>query len=170
MKLCYARTRRQKSLSFTIVYDISQEPLQLQKTNGIFEICMKNYTVEWIFKPLVQIIKKKFRGASLPKRAAILHAEKSKNCAPGRKFGVTERVVRQWQKQRDELFAWDPKRWGFRGPKSGRCPELEAKLAAYVTELHDQSLLATSEMVTEKARLFALEAGIRRSRFEASRS
>lgn len=104
------------------------------------------------------------------KRAAIVHAEESNNCAAGRKFGVSERVVRQWRKQRDEIFACDAKRRGFRGPKSGRFPELEAKLAAYVTELRDRSLLVTCEMVTEKARLFALEAGIPRSRFKASRS
>ncbi|KAH8041853.1 hypothetical protein HPB51_018647 [Rhipicephalus microplus] len=65
------------------------------------------------------------------KRAAILHAEETNNCAAGRKFGIGECVVRKWRLQREEIFSCDSKRRGFRGPKSGRFSELEAKLAAY---------------------------------------
>lgn len=83
------------------------------------------------------------------KRAAILLAEETNNCAAGRKFRISERVVRQWRVQREEISC-DSKRRGFRGPKSGRFPELEKKLAAYVTDLRDRSLLVTCDMITQQ--------------------
>ncbi|KAH8021473.1 hypothetical protein HPB51_015869 [Rhipicephalus microplus] len=92
------------------------------------------------------------------KRAAILHAEETNNCAAGRKFGIGECVVRKWRLQRQEIFSCDSKRRSFRGPKSGRFLELEAKLAAYVTDLRDRSLLVTCEMVTQQARVYAMTA------------
>ncbi|XP_037502280.1 zinc finger protein 358 [Rhipicephalus sanguineus] len=104
------------------------------------------------------------------KRAAILHAEETNNCAAGRKFGVSERIVRQWRLQRNEIFACDTKRRGFRGPKSGRFPELETKLAAYVTELRERSVMVTGEMVMRRARVLASQAGIAKAHFKASRA
>ncbi|KAH8041240.1 hypothetical protein HPB51_014388 [Rhipicephalus microplus] len=101
------------------------------------------------------------------KRAAILHAEETNNCAAGRKFRIGECVVRKWRLQREEIFSCDSKRRGFRGPKSGRFSELKVKLAAYVTDLRDRSLLVTCEMVTQQARVYAVQAGIPRSRFKA---
>ncbi|XP_049275014.1 uncharacterized protein LOC125759811 isoform X1 [Rhipicephalus sanguineus] len=104
------------------------------------------------------------------KRAAILRAEETNNCAAGRKFGVSERIVRQWRLQRNEIFACDTKRRGFRGPKSGRFPELETKLAAYVTELRERSVMVTGEMVMRRARVLASQAGIAKAHFKASRA
>ncbi|KAH8029901.1 hypothetical protein HPB51_005203 [Rhipicephalus microplus] len=102
------------------------------------------------------------------KRAAILHAEETNNCAAGWKFGIGECVVQKWRLQREEMFSCDSKRRGFRGPKSGRFSKLEAKLAAYVTDLRDRSLLVTCEMVTQQARVYAVQAGIPRSQFKAT--
>ncbi|KAG0418966.1 hypothetical protein HPB47_004464 [Ixodes persulcatus] len=104
------------------------------------------------------------------KRTVIVYAEETNNCAAGHKFDVSERVVCQWRLQRSKIFSCDGKRRGFRGPKSGRFPELEDKLAVYVSEVCDRSLPVTCDMVTERARIIALEAGIPRTQFKASRS
>lgn len=100
----------------------------------------------------------------------MVYAKETNNCAAGHKFDVSERVVCQWRLQRSKIFSCDGKRRGFRGPKSGRFPELEDKLAVYVSEVCDRSLPATCDMVTERAQIIALEAGIPRTQFKASRS
>jgi transposase-like protein len=62
-------------------------------------------------------------------------AEKHGNRAAGREFSVTEFNVRDWRKQKLALqntYKW---RKAFRGPKSGKFPELDDELLEYVLDL-----------------------------------
>lgn len=103
------------------------------------------------------------------KRRVILFAENSNNCAAQREFGVNEKLIRGWRKQRDELFACSGLRRAFRGPTTGRHDALEKELRLYVEEERAKGLHVSCEDIQTKARQLALRGGIGRSAFKASR-
>jgi hypothetical protein len=63
------------------------------------------------------------------KLKVIEYAEKHGNRAAGREITVSEFNVRCWRKQKDDLLQTTNKsRKAFRGPKSGKFPELEDEI------------------------------------------
>lgn len=106
------------------------------------------------------------------KRTVILFTESTNNCAAGRKLRRfrTAFDVSSGRLQRAQIFNCDGRQRKFRGSKVGRFPELEAKLAANVANVRDQSLPVTCDMITEQALKIVSETGIPRTQFKASRA
>lgn len=69
------------------------------------------------------------------KLKVIAYAETHGNRAAGREFTVPEFNIRYWRKQKQALQETNASRKAFRGPKSGKFPDLEDKLLGYVREL-----------------------------------
>uniref|UniRef100_A0A1E1X1Z9 HTH CENPB-type domain-containing protein n=1 Tax=Amblyomma aureolatum TaxID=187763 RepID=A0A1E1X1Z9_9ACAR len=104
------------------------------------------------------------------KRNAILLAEKVGNSAAARSLDINESTIRGWRKHRQELFNCNSQRKGFRGPKKGRFPDLEHRLADFVCEQRSRLLGVSIEMLQCKARELARDAGLAPNEFKASRS
>lgn len=104
------------------------------------------------------------------KKQAILLAENRGNSSAARHLGVTESTIRGWMKFRERIFQAAPTRKAFRGPKTGRFPEIEVDLAEFVRQRRGQFLPVNAELVQIKARELAREAGVPRDTFKASRS
>ena len=68
------------------------------------------------------------------------YAEKHGNGAVGREFTIPEFNVRYWRKQKQALAQTNASRKAFRGPKTGKFPQLEEKLLEYVKELHNDGV------------------------------
>lgn len=107
--------------------------------------------------------------ASFKKKAILLSEDVGNSCA-ARRLGVNESTIRGWRKNRDRIFRAAPTRKAFRGPKSGRYPDLEKGLAEFVRERRGQFLPVNGETIQLKARELAREAGLSRDTFKASRS
>lgn len=103
------------------------------------------------------------------KLEVILFAEKSNNCAAQREFGVNEKLIRGWRKQRDRLFLCNGRRRAFRGPATGRHDALEKEVRLHVEEERAKGLQVSCEDIQAKARQLAQRDGISRSAFKASR-
>jgi hypothetical protein len=88
----------------------------------------------------------------------------------GREFTVSEFNVRYWRKQKDGLLQTTNKyRKAFRGPKSGKFPELEDEILEYVRGLRNNGVGVSHEMLHFKARKIATRQGISPSQFKVSR-
>ncbi|KAH7948912.1 hypothetical protein HPB49_003401 [Dermacentor silvarum] len=103
------------------------------------------------------------------KRNVILAAEDIGNSAAGRQFGVTERSIRGWRRQKGALFACSGTRRSFRGPKNGTFPEIELALTESVQEQRAVHLAVSGELMQTKARELAREKGLTSSAFKASK-
>lgn len=104
------------------------------------------------------------------KRSAILLAEKVGNSVATRSLDINESTIRGWRKLRQEWFNCNSHRKGFRGPKKGRFPDLERRLADFVGEQRSRLLCVSIEMLQCKARELARDAGLMPNQFKASRS
>lgn len=103
------------------------------------------------------------------KRKVISAAETIGNCAAERQFGVNERSIRGWRKQKQALFACSGQRKSFRGPKNGAFPEVERELTDFVREQRAAHLAVNIELLQAKAREIARDKGIQRADFKASK-
>ena len=70
--------------------------------------------------------------------------------AARRKFGVTEEC-RRWRMIKNELRNMCTTRKAFRGPKSGRFPELEQQMEEFVQEKRNEGYPITREIIKMKA-------------------
>jgi hypothetical protein len=83
---------------------------------------------------------------------------------------VSEFNVRYCRKQKDALLQTTNKsRKAFRGPKSGKSPQLEDEILKYVRGLSNNGVGASHEMLHFKAREIATRQGISPSLFKVSR-
>jgi hypothetical protein len=83
---------------------------------------------------------------------------------------VLEFTVRYWRKQKDALLQTTNKSSkAFRGPKSGKFPELEHEILEYVRGLRNNGVGVSHEMLHFKAREIATRQGISPSQFKVSR-
>lgn len=103
------------------------------------------------------------------KRKVIMCAETDGNRAASRAFGVPETCVRDWRKQKETIFASKATRKGFSGPKQGRFAEIEERLAEYVQEQRAAQRPVTTDLLKVRAMQLALQTGLTRSDFKASR-
>ncbi|KAH8021208.1 hypothetical protein HPB51_013309 [Rhipicephalus microplus] len=103
------------------------------------------------------------------KRKVISAAETINNCAAERQFGVNERSIRGWRKQKEALFACCGKRKSFWGPKNGAFPDVERELTDFVLEQRAAQLAVHIELLQAKAREIARDKGILPADFKASK-
>ncbi|KAG0431231.1 hypothetical protein HPB47_020718 [Ixodes persulcatus] len=107
--------------------------------------------------------------SALFKRKVILFAEAENNVAAERHFGVSEKCVRGWRRQRDQIFACAGTRRSFRGPKQGQYPAVEEAVRKWVVDQRSKSLSVSYEDIECKARAVATELNIARSEFKISK-
>ncbi|KAE8741807.1 hypothetical protein FOCC_FOCC012669 [Frankliniella occidentalis] len=99
------------------------------------------------------------------------HAKMEKsNKAAARKYEVTPKIVRDWRKQEAELLNACSTRRSFRGPKSGKWPELERQLVKWVHDVRGQLCSVSKKMVQREARNLAKDLGMNGNTFKASLS
>jgi hypothetical protein len=104
------------------------------------------------------------------KLKVIEYAEKHSNKVAGRKFTMLEFSVCYWRKQKDALLQTTNKsRKAFRGPKSGKFPELEDEILKYVRGLRSIGVSVSREMLRFELREIATRQGISPSQFKVSR-
>ncbi|KAH7985763.1 hypothetical protein HPB52_025413 [Rhipicephalus sanguineus] len=103
------------------------------------------------------------------KRKVVLHAEKTSNLRAQQEFGVHEKNVRRWRKQRAELFGCAATRMAFTGPKTGRHHAVEEVVADMVREQREAGMPVTTEIIQAKAREVAIAKSVSRTCFKASR-
>uniref|UniRef100_A0A8C4RKQ3 HTH CENPB-type domain-containing protein n=1 Tax=Erpetoichthys calabaricus TaxID=27687 RepID=A0A8C4RKQ3_ERPCA len=102
------------------------------------------------------------------KLKVILEAEKIGNRAAGRKYGVPESRVRDWQQKKEKLSSCNINRRAFHG-KRAQFPQAEVALADYIQDRHQLGYAVSTEMIQMKARVIAKERGIPITQFKASR-
>ena len=101
------------------------------------------------------------------KRKVVLHAEKTSNLRAQQEFGVHEKNVRRWRKQRAELFGCAATRMAFTGPKTGRHHAVEEVVADFVREQREAGMPVTTEIIQAKAREVAIAKGVSRACFKS---
>uniref|UniRef100_A0A8C4S949 HTH CENPB-type domain-containing protein n=1 Tax=Erpetoichthys calabaricus TaxID=27687 RepID=A0A8C4S949_ERPCA len=102
------------------------------------------------------------------KLKVILEAEKIGNQAAGRKYGVPQLCVRDWQRKKEKLSSCNKNRRAFCG-KRAQFPQVEVALADYIQDRHQLGYAVSTEMIQMKARDIAKEHGIPITQFKASR-
>ena len=73
--------------------------------------------------------------------------------AAGRKFDVDEKCVRRWCAQKEALRNTNSNKRAFRG-KQCKFPDLEEELLRYVTEVRNDGLALTTDMLCVPCRLY----------------
>ena len=81
-------------------------------------------------------------------------AEKSNNCAAGHKFGISEKLVRDWWKQSDKIKDLPRAKCADCGSKCYR-PELEEPLAKWVDENRRSGYVVTRNQIMLQAKSLA---------------
>lgn len=102
------------------------------------------------------------------KLKVIDHALEHGNRAAGRHFGVDEFCVRYWRRQQEQLKATNKSRKAFRGPKSGKYPQVEAALLEYIKSLRADECAVSIELLRNQARIIARKESIPARDFRAS--
>jgi hypothetical protein len=103
------------------------------------------------------------------KLKVIEYTEKHGNRVADHEFTVSEFSVRYWRKQKDAVLQTTNKsRKAFRGPKSGKFPELEDEILEYVRGLYNSIVGVSHEMLNFKARKLATRQSISPSQFKVS--
>ena len=94
------------------------------------------------------------------KLRVVEYAEQDTNRGAGRKFGVDEKRVREWRKQKDELQTLPTKKKRLSGGgRRAELPDLEEELAAWIEALRSQNARVTRSSVQSKAVELAQERG-----------
>ncbi|XP_050032534.2 uncharacterized protein [Dermacentor andersoni] len=102
------------------------------------------------------------------KLKVVAYAEEHGKRVAGRNFGVDDKCVRRWLKQKAVLAATNKSREAFRG-KACKFPELERELAQYVVATRKSGSALSTEMIRVKAFAIARLLGIDPPEFKASR-
>lgn len=102
------------------------------------------------------------------KLRAVDYALQHGNRAAGRHFDVDEVHIRHWKNQREKLTATNKTRRAFRGPKTGKFPEVEEVAPEYVRDLRKDGCAVSLEMIQSQARTVARKMGIVTTDFHAS--
>ncbi|XP_036598046.1 zinc finger protein 570-like [Trichosurus vulpecula] len=103
------------------------------------------------------------------KLKVIVFAEQHGNRAAERQFSVSEKLVRDWRKLKDKLENTDLSRRAFRGPKTGKFPQIDEEVFMYVTEMRNSGYRVSYEMLQMKAREVARKHNILSTQFKESR-
>ncbi|XP_049523474.1 uncharacterized protein LOC119453068 isoform X11 [Dermacentor silvarum] len=106
-------------------------------------------------------------GAAFKLRV-VAYAEVHGKRVAGRHFGVDEKCVRRWLKQKEVLAATNESREAFRG-KACKFPELERELRQYVVATRKNGFAPSIETIRVKALAIARLMGIAPPEFKASR-
>ncbi|XP_071446794.1 uncharacterized protein [Hetaerina americana] len=102
------------------------------------------------------------------KLKVIAYAEEYGIRAAGREYCVAEFNVRYWSKQKDALLRAKMSTKAFRGPKTGRFPEIEEELLVYVRRMRNCGGVS-NDMMLSRAREIARRHGIDGTQFKVSR-
>lgn len=102
------------------------------------------------------------------KLKALDYALEHGNRAAGRHFGVDEIRIRYWKKQREKLMATNSTRRAFRGPKTGKFPDIEKAVLEYVRDMRKDGCAVSLDMVRTQARTVSRRLGIATKDFRAS--
>lgn len=103
------------------------------------------------------------------KLQVIVFAENRGNRAAEREFSVSEKLVRDWRKQKVSLKNTNLSRRAFRGPKTGMFPVIDEEVLGFVKELRNNGCSISYEMLQLKAREVARKNNIPLTQFKASR-
>ncbi|KAM7298529.1 pogo transposable element with KRAB domain [Ixodes scapularis] len=103
------------------------------------------------------------------KRKVILVAKETSNLQAQRDFGVDEKIVSRWRKQREQLFNYAATRKSFSGPQRGRHQRVGTEVASFIRAQRAAALPVTTETIQAKARELAKARGVPRTEFKASR-
>uniref|UniRef100_A0A4X2L5G1 HTH CENPB-type domain-containing protein n=1 Tax=Vombatus ursinus TaxID=29139 RepID=A0A4X2L5G1_VOMUR len=103
------------------------------------------------------------------KLKVIVFAEQHGNRAAERQFSVSEKLVRDWRKQKDKLENTNLSRRAFRGPKTGKFPQIDEEVFVYVNEMRNSGYRISYEMLQMKAREVARKHNILTTQFKESR-
>lgn len=98
----------------------------------------------------------------------IRYAEDTNNCAAGRKFGISEKNVRRWRKQKIDLQSASSTRKSFGGPKKGRFDAVDERVVAFVCEKRAEGMPISREILKLKGLEIATALDIPRTEFKAS--
>ncbi|XP_046390112.1 uncharacterized protein LOC124158816 isoform X2 [Ischnura elegans] len=102
------------------------------------------------------------------KLKVISYAEEHGIRAAGRQFCIAEFNVRYWSRQKDALGRARMTSKAFRGPKTGRYPQIERDLLAYVKWMRNCAGV-TTDMLLSKAREISRRHGVDAAHFKVSR-
>ncbi|XP_077111701.1 uncharacterized protein LOC143767342 isoform X2 [Ranitomeya variabilis] len=108
------------------------------------------------------ISKQKRLSYKIPfKLKVVKFAKKHGNRAAERKFGrpPTEKMIREWRKQEDQLKKMDKTKRGFRGHPA-QWPQLELEMKSWVINHRNCGFSVSSKMIIEEAKRIATEKGI----------
>ncbi|KAL1468255.1 hypothetical protein MTO96_025563 [Rhipicephalus appendiculatus] len=76
--------------------------------------------------------------------------------------------IRYWKKQREKLMATNSTRRAFRGPKTGKFPDVEKAVLEYVRDMRKDGCAVSLDMVRTQARTVSRRLGIATKDFRAS--
>ncbi|KAG2459032.1 POGK protein, partial [Polypterus senegalus] len=95
------------------------------------------------------------------KLEVIKYAKEHGNRAAERHFGPppSEKMIREWQKQEDQLQKLDKSKQTLRG-HAAKWPELEVDIKEWITHHRENGFSVSTKMIMNKARLIAVEKGI----------
>ncbi|XP_035209984.1 uncharacterized protein LOC118184424 [Stegodyphus dumicola] len=95
------------------------------------------------------------------KLEVIKFAKEHGNRAAERHFGPppTEKMIREWRKQEDQLQKLDKSKHTLRGP-TAKWPELEVEVKEWITRHRQNGLSVSTKMMIYEAKRIAVEKGI----------
>lgn len=93
------------------------------------------------------------------KLSVVKCAEETNNSEAGRRFGVSEKLVRDWRKQKSDLQEMPTKKCANRG-LSCKWPELEIEIETWILEQRQSGLIVTRNAIRIHARRVARSKGI----------
>ena len=95
------------------------------------------------------------------KLSVVEFAEVNTNRGAGRQFGVDEKQVRDWRKQKDELQSLPiTKKRLVGGGRKAALPDIEQELAVWIASMRSHNFLVTRNHVQQKALELAQEKGL----------
>ena len=94
------------------------------------------------------------------KLEVVKYAKEHGNRAAERHFGPppTEKMIREWRKQEDQLQKTDKTKQCFRG-HAAKWPQLEIDMKEWITRHRNNGFSVSTKMITDEAKCLAAEKG-----------
>ena len=106
---------------------------------------------------MATVVRKRHSYTARYKLTVVEFVEKTNNCAAQRKFGVSEKLVRDWRNNKAELESLPKSRSTHRVGVRPRWPELEEKIHKWVLEKRTNGIGLSGTMIRLKAKSMARE-------------
>ncbi|CAI5770390.1 pogo transposable element with KRAB domain [Podarcis lilfordi] len=111
---------------------------------------------------LIRMIKHKRLAYKIPfKLEVVKYAKEHGNRAAERHFGPppTEKMIRQWRKQEDQMQKADKSKHTFRG-HAAKWPQMDIAMKEWITKQRNKGFAVSTKMIIYEAKRIALEKGI----------